>query len=141
MTTRSPAPTPRPRSTPANVAASSRSCRYVSVRPVPAEEATLARQRGRRRRRGGPLGGDRLVVVGARDGVDDLRLVELVGAIDHRYVADEHTVAHHLRFKPGGTVGVPDRLPAVEDHDPHAELVDPGPLQVRRYPLVAQCVD
>jgi hypothetical protein len=71
---------------------------------------------------------DRLVVVGLRDRVDGLLLVEVLGAGDRRHEADQHAVAHDLRLEPGGAVGVPDRLPAVGQRDPHPELVDPGPL-------------
>src|SRR5262245_33280094 len=70
-------------------------------------ETALAGQGRLGWRRRGALGGDRLVVVGALDRVDDLLLGVVVRALDHGYEPDQHAVAHHLRFQRGGAVGVP----------------------------------
>ena len=47
-----------------------------------AEDAAFAGQGGAGYGRGGALAGDGLVVIGAGDGVDDLGLLEFLGAID-----------------------------------------------------------
>ena len=72
-----------------------------------------------------PLAGDRLVVVGAGDGVDDLGLVEVLGAFDLRHEADQHAVPHDLGFKARGAVGVPLGLAAAGQRHADAELVVP----------------
>jgi L-fuconolactonase len=107
----------------------------------PAEQPALARQRRARRRRGRPLGGDRLVVVGPGDRVHDLRFAEVLGAVDLRHVADQHSVLHDLSLEPGRAVGVPLGLAAAGQGHAHAELVDPAPGQVRVDAAVAQLVD
>src|ERR1051326_8659242 len=70
-----------------------------------AEQAALAAQGGRRRRCPRALGGDRLVVVGPGDGVDGLRLVEVLGARDEGHEPDQVPVLHDLSLEPGGAVG------------------------------------
>lgn len=74
--------------------------------------------------------GDGLVVVGARDGLNDLVFGEVLGSVDHGHKADEHAVTHDLSFESGGAVGVPDRLTPIREHHPHPELGHSGPFQV-----------
>src|SRR5260370_1634783 len=82
-----------------------------------AEDAALTGQRRGRRRRDRTLPGHRLVVVGPRDGIDDLLLIEVVGPLDHGYETDEHSIAHHLSLNAGGAIGVPFPLtPAGQRH-------------------------
>src|SRR5690242_15270224 len=76
-----------------------------------AEYAAFAGERGGDRG-GGALPGDRLVVVGPGDRVDDVLLGEVLGAVDLRDEADEHAVAHDLSFQSCGAVGVPFGQPA-----------------------------
>jgi MFS family permease len=72
-----------------------------------AEEAALTGESRTGRRRDGTQAGDRLVIVGAGDGVGDLGFVETLRALDLGHVADEHAVAHDLSLKARGAVGVP----------------------------------
>src|SRR5262249_52963835 len=105
------------------------------------EDPALGRQWLLRRRRGGALPGDRLVVVRAADRLDDLLVVPVLGAFELGDKTDEHPVAHHLRLDAKGAVGVPDRLASVAQDDPDAELIDPGLLHVRVDAAFAQGVD
>src|SRR4051812_44370180 len=109
--------------------------------PEAAEESAFLWQGRRGRRRAGALPGHRLVVVGTRDGVDRLRLVEVLGAGDLRHEADEYAVAHHLCLQTGGAVGIPDRLTFVAQHDAYPELVDAGTFEMRGNSALAKCVD
>src|ERR1700731_3831592 len=88
----------------------------------PAEQAALAGQRRCGRRRDRALGGDRLVVVGPRDGIDGLWLVEVLGALDLGHEPDQVPVLHDLRLKPDRAVGVPFGLAPVVQVHPHPEL-------------------
>src|SRR5579859_1809591 len=106
-----------------------------------AEEAALHGQGRLRRRRGRALRGDRLVVIGTRDGVDDLRVVEVLRPGDRRYEADKHPVAHHLCLEAGRAVAVPDGLAVPIEYDADAELRRGHPGHVGRYPTLAQRVD
>jgi hypothetical protein len=47
-----------------------------------------------------------------RDGVNDARLVKVLGAIDSGHVPDQHAIAHDLGFKASRAVGVPLGLAA-----------------------------
>ena len=78
----------------------------------------------------GALAGNGLVVVGAGDSVNDLGLVEVLGAFDLRHVADEHAVAHDLGFEAGRTVGVPLGFAAAGQRHPDAELAHAAAEQV-----------
>src|SRR6476469_595165 len=77
----------------------------VDLEPVPeaveetAEDAAFTGQRGTRLRRDGSLPGDGLVVVGTGNGVDGLRLVEVLGAFNLRHVSDQHADEHDLRLE------------------------------------------
>ena len=62
------------------------------------------------------------------------------GPADALHEPDEDAVAHDLGLQARRTVGVPDRLPAVGQHDPYAELRHRGPLHVRGHTPVAQRV-
>ena len=73
----------------------------------PAEDAAFPGKGGAGRRCHGPLAGDRLVIVCPCDSVNDLGFVEVLGAVDLRHVANQHAVAHDLRFETRGTVGIP----------------------------------
>src|SRR5205807_1582079 len=95
-----------------------------------AEQAALAGQRRRWRRCHRALGGYRLVVVGAGDGVDDLRLVEVLGALDLRHEPDEVPVLHHLGLEPDGAVGIPFGIAPVVQVHPHPELIHTGSQHV-----------
>src|SRR5665213_919335 len=67
---------------------------------------------------------DGLVVVGAGNGIDDLRLVEVVRTFDDGYESDQHAVAHHLCFKFGSVVAIPHCLATSGQSYAHADLVD-----------------
>ena len=135
----------------ADVAAAGHSCdqrSHTSWRlPIPeavkktAEEAPLTKQRRAGRRRGRPLPGDRLVIVGPRDRVDDLLLVEVVGAFDLRHITDKYTVLHHLSLKASSAVGIPLRFTAVVQRHAHPELIHPDLRQVAVDAAVAQRID
>src|SRR5688500_18677470 len=97
------------------------------------EDPDLRWQRSALRRRRGRAAGDRLVVVGVPDGLDDLLLGEVLRALARGHEADEHAVGHDLRLEPGGAVGVPHGLtPAGHGHD-DAELVDAGLADLGRH--------
>ena len=91
-----------------------------------------SRASGASRRRGlGAFPADGLVVVGSRDGVHDLGLVERVRAGNLRYEADQVPVEQNLGFQAGGALGTPDSFtPAARGHL-HRVCVDPGLPQVR----------
>ena len=72
--------------------------------------------------RGRRLAGHGLVVVGAGDGVNDLGLVEVLGAFDLGHVADQHAVAHDLGFQAGRAVSVPLGFAAAGQRHADAEL-------------------
>ena len=88
----------------------------------PAEDAAFPGEGGAGWRCRGPLAGDRLVIVGPGDSVNDLGLVEALGAVDLRHVADQYAVAHDLGFQARGTVGVPLGFAAAGQRHPDAEL-------------------
>src|SRR5260370_36733329 len=92
-----------------------------------AEQPALPRQGRRRRWRHRSLGGYRLVVVGPRDGIDDLRLAEVLGPVDLGHEADQVAVLHDLCLEPGGSVGAPLRLATVVQRPPYPELIPAAP--------------
>ena len=104
-----------------------------------AEDAAVAGERGSRRR-GGALGRDGLVVVGAGDGVDDLVFVEVLRAFDRGHEPHEHAVLHHLRLKTGRAVVIPFGLAPAGQRDPDAEIDGPAE-QVRIHAAVAERVN
>src|SRR5690348_270336 len=106
-----------------------------------AEDAAFASKRGTRLRRDGSLPGDGLVVIGTGNGVDDLRLVEVLGAFDLRHVSDQHAVEHDLRLEARRAVGVPLGVAAAGQRDTDAELVDTAAEQVRVDAAVTKGVD
>src|SRR3954469_13278371 len=77
----------------------------------------------------GVLSGDGLVVVGARDHIDDLLVVEVLGAGNGWDETDQHSIAHDLSFQACRAVAVPDRLATAGNLDPDPELIDAGLLQ------------
>jgi hypothetical protein len=87
-----------------------------------AEEATFAGKGGAGRRRDDALAGYGLVIFGAGDGVDNLGLIEGLGAFDLGHVADENAVAHDLGLEGRRTVGVPFGFAAAWQRHTHAEL-------------------
>lgn len=87
-----------------------------------AEDATFAGEGGAGWGRDGALASDGLVIVGASDGVNDLGLVEYLGAFDLGHIADEHAVTHDLGFESGRTVGIPLGFTAARQRHTHAEL-------------------
>ena len=89
-----------------------------------AEDAAFSGKGGTRLGRDGSLAGDGLVVVGASDRVNDLGLVEILGAFDPGHVADEHSVVHDLGLQAGRAVGIPLGLAAPGQRHAHAELAD-----------------
>jgi hypothetical protein len=86
------------------------------------EDATFAGKGGAGWGRDGALASDGLVVVGASDGVNDLGLLECLGAFDLGHIADEHAVTHDLGFESGRTVGIPLGFAAARQRHTHAEL-------------------
>jgi hypothetical protein len=105
-----------------------------------AEEAAFGGQGGGRRGSDRALAGDGLVIVGPRDGVDDLGLVEVLGTLDQRHVPDEHAVPHDLGLQARRPVGVPLRLAPAGQRHPHAVLAVP-PVQVRVNTALTEGVD
>ena len=101
-----------------------------------AEHAALAGQRRGGWRRDGALPGDRLVVVGAGDGVHDLGLSEVLGPFDLRHVTDQHAVPHDLGFQASRAVGVPLRLTPARQRHTDAELAAAAAQQMRVDPAV-----
>ena len=73
----------------------------------PAEDAAFPGEGGAGWRCHGPLASDRLVIVRPGDSVNDLGLVEVLGAVDLRHVANQRAVAHDLGLEARGTVGIP----------------------------------
>src|SRR5215470_3031300 len=105
-----------------------------------AEQAAFAGQGGAGRGRNSALAGDGLVVVGAGDGVDDLRFAEVFGTIDLGHVAHQHAVAHDLGFQAGGAVGVPLGFAAAGQGNADAVLAYAAAQQVRVDATVAEGV-
>src|ERR1700710_1476443 len=103
----------------------------------PPEETALDRQRRLWRRRCGTLRGDRLVVVGTHDRVDDLVLAVVLRALDLGNETDQNAVAHHLGLQRGRAIGVPDRLTPVAQPDRHSELAYSHPRQISVGPTLA----
>ena len=101
-----------------------------------AEHAALAGQRRGGWRRDGALPGDRLVVVGAGDGVHDLGLSEVLGPFDLRHVTDQHAVPHDLGFQASRAVGVPLRRTPARQRHTDAELAAAAAQQMRVDPAV-----
>ena len=101
-----------------------------------AEHAALAGQRRGGWRRDGALPGDRLVVVGAGDGVHDLGLSEVLGPFDLRHVTDQHAVPHDLGFQASRAVGVPLRLTPARQRHTDAKLATAAAQQMRVDPAV-----
>src|SRR2546429_1190986 len=96
-----------------------------------AEDAALVREWLPCRGRFGALAALGLVVVGPRNGVHDLRLVERVRAGDLRYEADQIAVEQDLGFQAGRALGTPDRLASAACGHLHRVCVDAGFPQVR----------
>ena len=105
-----------------------------------AEDSALPGQRGSWRRLLGALAGNRLVVVRPGDGVDDLSLVEILGALNLRHVADQHAIPHDLGFKSRGAVVVPLGLTAAGQRDANTE-VGCAAEQVRVDAAIAESVN
>ena len=106
-----------------------------------AEEAALTRQRRGRRRRDRALPSDGLIVIGPRDSVDDLLLIEVLGSFDLGHIADKHPVLHHLSLKACGAVGVPLRLTAIVQRHADPELIHAELRQMSVDAAVAQRID
>ena len=91
-----------------------------------AEEAAFAHEGGLRRGSGGALPGDGLVIVGTRDSVDYLGLVEVLRTLDQRHVPDEDAIQHDLGLKARGPVGIPLGLAPARQRHPHTKLAVPS---------------
>ena len=102
--------------------AGGRSSSVAEAVEEPAEDAAFPGEGGAGRRCHGPLASDRLVIVCPGDSVNDLGLVELLGAVDLRHVANQHAVAHDLGFEARGTVGIPLGFAAAGQGYANAEL-------------------
>jgi hypothetical protein len=94
-----------------------------------AEETAFARERGPRRGSDRAQPGDGLVVLGPRDGINDLGLVKVLRALDLRHEPDEHAILHDLRLEAGRPVGVPLGLAPARQRYTHAVLAV-APVQV-----------
>ena len=105
------------------------------------EDSAFADQGGSRWRRDSTLAGDRLVVVGAKDGVDDAGLIKALGPFDPGHVANEHAVAHDLGFKAGCAVGIPFGFTTAWQRYTDAELADIPAEQVSVDTMVTKRVD
>src|SRR5580693_5169247 len=105
-----------------------------------AEDAALVGQRRGVRRGLGALLADGLVVVGPRDGVHDLGLVEVLRPGDLRHEAHQVAVQQDLGLQPGRALGPPDGLTPLPGGHLHRVGVDAGLPQVRRNSAVAQPV-
>jgi hypothetical protein len=94
------------------------------------EQPALPHQRrgGRRCLREFPADG--LFIVGSRDGVHDLRLVECLGAGNLRDEADQVPVEQHLGLKGRRAFVTPDRLAPAAEHDTYSVDIDPRSFQV-----------
>ncbi|HEX6450252.1 MAG TPA: MFS transporter [Trebonia sp.] len=91
-----------------------------------AEDAAITGESRTGRRRGGTQVADRLVIVGAGDGVDDLGFIEALRALDLGHVADEHAVPQDLGLKARGAVGVPLGLAPARQRHANPELTGPA---------------
>ena len=92
-----------------------------------AAEDTAVTGEGRAgRRRDLPQAGNRLIIVGAGDGIDDLGFIEVLRALDLGHVADEHAVPHDLGLKARGAVGAPLGLASAGQRHTHPELTGPA---------------
>ena len=87
-----------------------------------AEHAAFAHERGSRRGSDRELPGDRPVVVGPGDGINDLGLVKVLRALDLRHVSNKHAILHDLCLETGRPVGVPLGLAPAGQRHPHAVL-------------------
>src|ERR1700745_1257616 len=85
------------------------------------EPPALSHQRrgGRRRLREFPADG--LVIVGSRDGVHDLRLVECLRTRNLGDEAHQVPVEQHLGLQGRRAFVTPDRLAAAAEHDTYSE--------------------
>ena len=94
------------------------------------EQPALPHQRrgGRRCLREFPADG--LFIVGSRDGVHDLRLVECLGVGNLRDEADEVPVEQDLGLQGRRAFVTPDRLAAAAEHDTDSVDIDPRSFQV-----------
>src|SRR5262249_50181357 len=108
--------------------------------PRPAVRAAFSGQGLRGWRRGRALAGDRLVVVGPRDGVDHLLFGEILRALDLGDVTDEVAVLHDLGLEPGRAVGVPFGHAPVRQGHPYPELIGAHLCEVCIDAAVAQRV-
>src|SRR5437868_14287600 len=109
----------------------------VALRVIPeavqeaAEHAALTAQ-GRLRRRGHrTFRGLRLAVVGPRDGVHDLGIIEVLRAGDLSDEADQIPVEQHLRLQGRGVFPAPDRLAPVTYRHAYPVHIDAALVQVR----------
>src|ERR1700730_4656934 len=93
------------------------------------EKPSCAHERGPRRGSDRAQPGNGLVVLGPRDGINDLGLVKVLRALDLRHEPNEHAILHDLRLKAGRPVGVPLGLAPARQRHPHAVLTVP-PVQV-----------
>jgi hypothetical protein len=105
-----------------------------------AEDAAFAGKGRAGRGRDRALCGDGLIVVRARDGVDDLGFAEVLGAFDLGHVADEQAVAHDLGLQAGCAVGVPFSVAAAGQAHADAELAGAPAQQVSVDATVTQGV-
>src|ERR1017187_793579 len=96
-----------------------------------AEQPALPHQGRCRRWRLSALPPDGLGIVGPRDGVHDLRLIESLRAGDLRNEPDQVPVEQHLGLQGRRAFVAPDRLAPVGQHDTHPVDINPGILQVR----------
>ena len=106
-----------------------------------AEDAAFAGEGGARRGRMGALSGDRLVVVGPDDGVNDAGLIEVLRAFDSGYVTDQHSVTHDLGFKAHRAIGVPLGFATAGQRHADAELANAAAEEVSVHATVTKGVD
>jgi hypothetical protein len=107
----------------------------------PAEDATFPGEGGAGWRCHGPLASDRLVIVCPGDSVNDLGLVEVLGAVDLRHVANQHAVTHDLGLEARGTVGIPLGFAAAGQRYANAELAHATPEKVSVNATVTKGID
>jgi hypothetical protein len=107
----------------------------------PAEDATFPGESGAGWRCHGPLASDRLVIVCPGDSVNDLGLVEVLGAVDLRHVANQHAVTHDLGLEARGTVGIPLGFAAAGQRYANAELAHATPEKVSVNATVTKGID
>ena len=84
---------------------------------------------------------DRLVVVGADDGVNDPGLVKVLRAFDPGDVADQHAIVHDQGFKAGRAVAVPLGFAPAGQRQPDTELAVAPTEQVSVDATVAKRID